>query len=217
MKRLFFASLVLLILLLSCSSVGNYMVRAEESDDVDERISIYSDTIRGGNQDMRAYYNLAYLYLYKEDYQNAEAVLKEAISLFPETFRFYSALLYLYEETGAEDAELELSYDILSFMHADEDIRNRILRILDKRDDPRAYDFAKETIVYYPENQRAINILSDYHPFFLSHATVNLTEEDILEYRLPLSERAFSILINPDNYNESVLESLNGTLLSQAE
>ena len=103
MKRLFFLNLLAVLLFVSCASADNsssYLIRAEESADIEERIGIYLSQIEENSDDMRAYYNLAYLYLYQEDYLKAEEILKRAISLFPEHFRFYSALLYLYERTG---------------------------------------------------------------------------------------------------------------------
>ena len=220
MKRLFFLNLLAVLLFVSCASADNsssYLIRAEESADIEERIGIYLSQIEENSDDMRAYYNLAYLYLYQEDYLKAEEILKRAISLFPEHFRFYSALLYLYERTGDEDKELETLYEILSFMYADEDVRNRILRILDKRDDERRVPFAEETLLYYPENQRAINILSEVHQYFETKAIKNMDEDDIRNYSLPLSKEVFIILVNPEGYGESILELFSGTLLSQAE
>ncbi len=208
------------IALISCASgdeKNSYLAIASQSTSIDERIKIYEEALLSFPDDMRAYYNLAYLYLYEKDYEEAERVLKEAIDLFPRTFRFYSALLYLYEETGRSDDELELSYKILSFMYADEEIRNRIMRILSRNEDESVYDFALETLYYHPENQRAINILSQKYPFFLSRALVNLTEDDLISYSLPLSNALYLVLLNPEGYKTSVLESLNGTLLSQAE
>lgn len=220
MKRLFFLNLLAFLLFVSCASADNsssYLIRAEESADIEERIGIYLSQIEENSDDMRAYYNLAYLYLYQEDYLKAEEILKRSISLFPEHFRFYSALLYLYERTGNEDKELETLYNILSFMYADEDVRNRILRILDKRDDERRVPFAEETLLYYPENQRAINILSEVHPYFETKAIKNMDEDDIRNYSLPLSKEVFIILVNPEGYGESILDLFSGTLLSQAE
>ena len=190
---------------------------AESSSDINERIGIYEEAIESGDGDIRAYYNLAYLYLYEQRWADAEKPLIEAIDLFPDSFRLYSALLYLYEKTGDEEKELETLYSILSFMYADEDIRNRIQKILDKKDEDMAYEFALETIRYYPGNQRAINALSLRHPFFESRAIVNIEKEDLLKYELPLSEYVKAVLYNPDTYGESVLQSLNGTLLSQSE
>ena len=190
---------------------------AESSSDINERIGIYEEAIESGDGDIRAYYNLAYLYLYEQRWADAEKTLIEAIDLFPDSFRLYSALLYLYEKTGDEEKELETLYSILSFMYADEDIRNRIQKILDKKDEDMAYEFALETIRYYPGNQRAINALSLRHPFFESRAIVNIEKEDLLKYELPLSEYVKAVLYNPDTYGESVLQSLNGTLLSQSE
>ena len=193
------------------------MLRAQESNDINERIALYTEAMENESDDMRPYYNAAYLYLYQQDYTKAEEILKKAIELFPKQFRLYSALLYLYQESGDEDKELDLLYEMLSFMYGDEDIRNRILRLLEERDDERLFDFAKETLLYYPENQRAINILSEIYPFFETRAIKDVTNEDIISYELPLSENAFMILIHPSNYNESVMEMFSGTLLSQPE
>lgn len=216
MKRLFLVSLII-ITLISCSSRPDFLIMAESSLDINERIGIYEEAIESGDGDIRAYYNLAYLYLYEQRWADAEKTMKDAIDLFPDSFRLYSALLYLYEKTGDEEKELETLYSILSFMYADEDIRNRIQKILDKKDEDMAYEFALETIRYYPENQRAINALSLRHPFFESRAIVNIEKEDLLKYKLPLSEYVKAVLYNPDTYGESVLQSLNGTLLSQSE
>lgn len=216
MKRLFLVSLIIATLI-SCSSRPDFLIMAESSSDINERIGIYEEAIESGDGDIRAYYNLAYLYLYEQRWADAEKPLIEAIDLFPDSFRLYSALLYLYEKTGDEEKELETLYSILSFMYADEDIRNRIQKILDKKDEDMAYEFALETIRYYPGNQRAINALSLRHPFFESRAIVNIEKEDLLKYELPLSEYVKAVLYNPDTYGESVLQSLNGTLLSQSE
>ena len=216
MKRLFLVSLIIATLI-SCSSRPDFLIRAESSSDINERIEIYEDALKSAAGDIRAYYNLAYLYLYEQRWPDAEKTLIEAIALFPDSFRLYSALLYLYEKTGDEEKELETLYSILPFMYADEDIRNRIQKILVKKDEDMAYEFALETIRYYPENQRAINALSLRHPFFETRAIVNIEKEDLLKYELPLSEYVKAVLYNSDTYGESVLQSLNGTLLSQSE
>ena len=99
MKRLFLVSLIITTLI-SCSSRPDFLIRAESSSDINERIGIYEDALKSGAGDIRAYYNLAYLYLYEQRWPDAEKTLIEAIALFPDSFRLYSALLYLYEKTG---------------------------------------------------------------------------------------------------------------------
>ena len=46
---------------------------------------------------------------------------------------------------------------------------------------------------------------------------INMDEDDIRNYSLPLSKEVFIILVNPEGYGESILELFSGTLLSQAE
>ena len=82
MKRRFLISLILILILASCSTSGDeYLSIADSSSDINERIEIYKQRIKEDSSDYRAYYNLAYMYLYNEDYENAECVLKKAIHL----------------------------------------------------------------------------------------------------------------------------------------
>ena len=46
---------------------------------------------------------------------------------------------------------------------------------------------------------------------------INLDEDDIRNYSLPLSKEVFIILVNPEGYGENILDLFSGTLLSQAE
>ena len=220
MKRLFFLNLLAVLIFVSCASADNsssYLIRAEESADIEERIGLYLSQIEEAPDDMRAYYNLAYLYLYGEDYQDAEQVLLASIDKFRDSFRFYSALLYLYENTKEKGKELDLLLRMMELTPADEQVRTRLLELLDESGDPRAYDEARDTLLYFPDNQIAINILAKRHPFFESRAVINSTEEDILALDLPLSYYASSPLVNQDNYKETFLSSNGGTVIENGQ
>lgn len=210
--------MLITLLASSCQSEDNldFLSRAGDVSDANTLINLYSTEIENSS-DYRAYYNLAYIYLYEKDYENAEKTLLEAISLYPDTYRFYSALLYLYDETGNEDQELELIRKMLSLNYADEDLRNRLMRILDGREDEEAFEVAIETIEYYPDNQIAINILAKRYPFFISRAVVNSTEEDIKNFDLPLMRFALSPLFNPEGYKENFLSLSGGTIIESTE
>ena len=221
MKRLLYLSLLFisLCILSSCSSQdqSRYLLLADESADFETRLSIYRDAVESNPDDYRAYYNLAYLYLYGEDYQDAEQVLLASIDKFRDSFRFYSALLYLYENTKEKGKELDLLLRMMELTPADEQVRTRLLELLDESGDPRAYDEARDTLLYFPDNQIAINILAKRHPFFESRAVINSTEEDILALDLPLSYYASSPLVNQDNYKETFLSSNGGTVIENGQ
>lgn len=216
MKRRFLISLILIFILVSCSTSGDeYLSIADSSSDINERIEIYKQRIKEDSSDYRAYYNLAYMYLYNEDYENAECILKEAVELFPNHFRFYSALIYLYQEKRDVDKELETIYEALSFMPADERLRERALDILQMRGDDALNSFAEETLYYFPKNQRAINILSESYPFF-KILSKDGEREKLINFDLPLFKENIMMLVHPKDYKNGILTLFSGTLKSQA-
>ncbi len=160
-----------ILLVVSCSSV-----KVVEEDNKES--SLYYSSLLEENESRDDRYNYIY-YLYKEG--SLEEVIKEtekAVSEYPEYSRFFKIKALAYKDIGDEENySLTLSQVILLEPY-DEELRDLYLdslTALGKKEEAAA--FSKETIVFFPENKKAISILGETSSFYSYLDSLNKEKE----------------------------------------
>ncbi len=160
MKRLFWVSLFLLVLI-SCrttsggetaslpgDSAGWYeLVRAEES--IENR------------------YNLLYSLYSEGEYGSVIEEAEKALLLYPAYTRILKIKAAAERDLGRNEEYLSSLALILEREGADESLRDLYLdELIDNGEKEKALSFASETIILYPENEKAILVLSQESAFY---------------------------------------------------
>lgn len=161
MKRLFWVSIALLLLLASCrtTSAGETVSLPEDSAGWYELLTV--------EESIENRYNLLYS-LYAEN--KYESVIEEA----DKALLLYPAYTRILKIKAASERELGLSTEYLSTLAlileregADESLRDLYLdALIESGEKEKALSFASETIMLYPENEKAILVLSEKSAFY---------------------------------------------------
>ncbi len=159
MKRLFLVSLSLL-LLFSCSSV-------KVVEDSDTASSLYYKNALESKESTENRYNYVY-YLYMEgDYENCITQCDYALTMYSGYTRFLKLRALCERTTGDKEKYLLSLNEILDYEPHDEELRDLYTdALLESGKTEDAALFAEETIIYYPENKKAISILAGESSFY---------------------------------------------------
>lgn len=172
MKRLFLASIIIL-LLVSCASVRVV------SDSNDTATSIYYEVLLESEESVENRYNFIY-YLYSED--SLERVVTEAekaLSIYPDYTRFLKIEALAYRELENKEEYSKTLKRVIEKEPYDEELRDLYLdSLLALEDKETALTFSKETIILFPENEKAISVLAENSDFYTYLDSINKEKEE---------------------------------------
>lgn len=171
MKRLFLVSL-LLLLLISCRSV-------KIVGDYDSSSSLYYKNALESEESKENRYNYVY-YLYIEgDYEKCITECDVALALYPGYTRFLKLKALCLIRTEDKENYIVTLREILDYEPHDEELRELYLSVLvEDGKTEEAISFAKETILYYPENKKAVSTLAGESEFYLYLNSLNQETQD---------------------------------------
>ncbi len=164
MKRLFLVSLFLL-LLVSCKSVE--FVNEAKTDS-----SLYYKSALEREESVENRYNYVY-YLYTEgELDKCISECDYALTLYSGYTRFLKLKALCLRTTGEKENYISTLSEVLCYESHDEELRDLYLEaLLEDGKTEKAYAFSRETIIYYPENKKAIATLaieSDFYSYLNS-------------------------------------------------
>lgn len=158
MKRLFSVSIILLLILCSCRTA-----LVVEGD----RDSLYYESLLNEKESMEVRYNYLYALYEENSYEKILADVDKAISLYPEYTRFIKLKALAARETGDTALYSEALSLVLENEPYDEELRNLYLdSLLDIGKTDEAFVFSKETLKLFPDNVKALTLLSGESPFY---------------------------------------------------
>ncbi len=161
MKRLFWVSLSLLLLLVSCrtTSVEERASLPEDSAEWYELLSVEESI---GNR-----YNLLYSLYSEGGYESVIVEAEKALLLYPAYTRILKIKAASERELGRRGEYLSSLALILEREGDDESLRDLYLdALIENGEKEKALSFASETIILYPENEKAITVLSEESAFY---------------------------------------------------
>jgi tetratricopeptide (TPR) repeat protein len=160
LKRLFWASLILLIVLVSCQTTKDVSV-----EDTSSSLYLLSRLEEEENRETR--YNYIYSLYTEGEYEKVIAESEIAAEMYPEYTRFLKIKALAEKKTERDEAYSETLALILEKEPGDEELRDMYLEsllTLGKEDE--AVEYAKKTILLYPGNTKAIEVLSSRSGFY---------------------------------------------------
>ena len=160
MKKLYWASLILLIVLVSCQTTSVVSV-----EDTSSSTYLLSQLEEEENRETR--YNYIYSLYTEGEYEKDIAESEIAVEMYPEYTRFLKIKALAEKKTERDETYSETLSLILEKEPGDEELRNMYLEsllTLGKEDE--AVEAAKETILLYPENAKAMEILGKESAFY---------------------------------------------------
>ena len=160
MKRLFWVSIVLILLLSSCANV----TAVAEGDSTS---SSYLLSLLETEENRETRYNYIYALYTEGEYEKVIAEAALAYEMYPEYTRFLKIKALAEKKTGRDELYSETLGLVISKEGYDEDLRNLYLEsLLTLGERERALEFSKETIALYPENREALTLLSENSRFY---------------------------------------------------
>ena len=160
MKKLYWASLILLIVLVSCQTTSVVSV-----EDTSSSLYLLSQLEEEENRETR--YNYIYSLYTEEEYEKVIAESEIAVEMYPEYTRFLKIKALSEKKTGRDEAYSETLALILEKEPGDEELRAMYMEsllALSKEDEAVAY--AEKTILLYPENTKAMEVLANRSAFY---------------------------------------------------
>lgn len=160
MKRLFWVSIALL-LLVSCrtTSEGETVSLPEDSAGWYELLTV--------EESIENRYNLLYSLYAENKYESVIEEAGKAVLLYPAYTRILKIKAASERELGQSTEYLSTLALILEREGADESLRNLYLdALIESGEKEKALSFASETIMLYPENEKAITVLSEESAFY---------------------------------------------------
>ena len=160
MKRLFLASLILLIVLSSCRTAS-----VVNEEDTTSSTYLLSRLEEEENRETR--YNYIYSLYTEGEYEKVIAEAAAAQEMYPEYTRFLKIKALSEKKTGRDEAYSETLALILEKEPGDEELRAMYMEsllALSKEDEAVAY--AEKTILLYPENTKAMEVLANRSAFY---------------------------------------------------
>lgn len=167
MKRLFSASIIIL-LLVSCASVKVV------SDSNDTSTSIYYEVLLESEESVENRYNFIY-YLYSEkNYERVITEAEKALALYPDYTRFIKIEALAYSKLDNKEEYSKTLKRVIEREPYDEELRDLYLdSLLTLEDKETAITFSKETILLFPENEKAISVLAENSAFYSYLDSIN--------------------------------------------
>ncbi len=173
MKRLFWASLILLILLSSCTTA-----KAVSGEDTTSSARLLSELEEEENRETR--YNYIYSLYTEGEYGKVIAESEIAAEMYPEYTRFLKIRALAEKKTGRDEAYSETLALILENEPGDEEMREMYMdSLLALQREDEAVEYAEKTILLYPGNTKAMEVLSrksGFYAFLLENAEGNEDE-----------------------------------------
>lgn len=164
MKRLFLASLI--VLLASCQSrnASLYIQRGQELSG-SKAAEVYLEGLKEGENE-KLYYNLAYSYIEEGMFEEAIDIADKALLTSPQSLRFLNLKAYCQRE-GSIDGYKETIISIIGYYPADIEARELLLGIyISEGDLENAEKEAMEIIRRDTDNEKAISFLASVIPFY---------------------------------------------------
>ncbi len=160
MKRLFWASLILLIVLVSCQTTKDVSV-----EDTSSSSYLLSELEEEENRETR--YNYIYSLYTEGEYEKVIAESEIASEMYPEYTRFLKIKALAEKKTERDEAYSETLALILEKEPGDEELRDMYVESLLKLGkEDEAVEYAKKTILLYPGNTKAMEVLSSRSGFY---------------------------------------------------
>ncbi len=146
MKRLFSASLILLVILFSSCVTEK---KAQEEDSVERMYNaIYASCVAG-------------------DWPDVIRSSDEALSVYPRHTRFLKTKALALRETGQKKEYVAALEEIIRREPYDESLRNLYLDTLVlSGEKEKALSFSEKTIILFPENMKALSVLKGESGFY---------------------------------------------------
>ena len=173
MKKLYWASLILLIVLVSCQTTSVVSV-----EDTSSSTYLLSQLEEEENRETR--YNYIYSLYTEGEYEKVIAESEIAAEMYPEYTRFLKIKALSEKKTERDEAYSETLALILEKEPGDEELRDMYLEsLLTLGKEAEAVEYAKKTILLYPENTKAIEVLgkkSEFYAFLFENTDENANE-----------------------------------------
>lgn|GEM_PF-2728991 len=166
MKKLFWASLLLILIFASCTT--SYSDKETIRDGYylsgTEAVAFYSSS---KDKSPRVSYNLAYSFLESGNIERALETAIEAKNEYPLYIRFYLLEAYCYRELGEKERYLNSLNEIISLDYSNKEVRELIIVFyIDEGMDEKAIEEARILLSIDSNNEIALNALSMHIPFF---------------------------------------------------
>ena len=161
-----------LILLVSCKSV-------EFVNDGDNESSLYYKSALEREESVENRYNYVY-YLYTEgDLDRCITECDYAITLYSAYTRFLKLKALCLKTTGDKENYILTLREVLDYEPHDEQLRDLYLTaLLEEEKTEEAAQFSRETIIYYPDNKKAIYTLGKESEFYSYLDSLNQETSD---------------------------------------
>lgn len=143
----------------------------------DTASSLYYSSLLQENESVENRYNYIY-YLYVEgDYGAVISEAGKAVEKYPGYSRFYKIKALAYEKLGDRENYSSTLASLMELEPYDEELRNLYLdSLLALEETEKAYDFSKETIILFPEDKKAIEVLAETSSFYQYLDSLNKEE-----------------------------------------
>lgn len=168
MKRLFLISISLVLLFSSCQTNSSNTLNYEEGYSlVGREASAYYYTLLCNNESVELRYNYIYSLFENKDYYLVIDECEIAIELYPNYSRFLKIKANAYKELeDAENYSLTLS-NILTLEPYNEEILDLYIdSLLFLGEKEKAITVSYEALSLFPENKKAITVLSEVSDFY---------------------------------------------------
>ena len=161
MKRLFSASILILLLLFSCKSTEEAVITATPENSGEWLTLLESE------ESIENRYNLLYSLYSEGAYQRVIEEADRALLLYPDYTRILKIKAAAERETGDTSAYAATLALVLEREPYDESLRDMYTdALLENGEKEKALDFSRDTILIFPKNEKAISVLSETSAFY---------------------------------------------------
>ena len=172
MRRPFFLSLLVVLVLVSCSTSRDERVITSLLSVKPTREETFLSTqeaYRRFPQDRRVLYNYAYMLASDKRFDEAIDVIDEALALEPTSLRFHYLKASILYESGRHRSYIAQLEGVLSFDPADTDASLALATYAQRHFmDEEAVAYAHQVLTYDSDNAQAISILALHDDYFAS-------------------------------------------------
>ena len=172
MRRPFFLSLLVVLVLVSCSTSRDERVITSLLSVKPTREETFLSTqeaYRRFPQDRRVLYNYAYMLASDKRFDEAIDVIDEALALEPTSLRFHYLKASILYESGRHRSYIAQLEGVLSFDPADTDASLALATYAQSHFmDEEAVAYAHQVLTYDSDNAQAISILALHDDYFAS-------------------------------------------------
>ncbi len=161
MKRLFSASILIILLLFSCRSTENSAVTVTPENSEGWYALLVSE------ENIENRYNLLYSLYSEGAYSAVIEQADNALLLYPGYTRILKIRAAAERESGDTSAYTETLSLVLEREPYDESLRDLYTdALLENGEKEKALDFSRETVLLFPKNEKAISLLSETSAFY---------------------------------------------------